>query len=303
MSLSEDFISKVCNSFREAYESASKVTLEGREEEFKRVLASRLFDEVLGWEGHCKVGVIYDVTCFDDENFPIIDVETKWNVEPTPEIKEKLRKRIEELGSVRYGVFASERDFIIYEYSDYKLKDVTKINVAEAIGVARGNYGLSEEAKKRILTLEILKRERLVWIEDSDYFEKAYKEISIAKGEGVKLLTENLKGIVRDLSTGLMSFFDSYLKRKEHYSGRFLEGTFSDWLRISMKEEEFKKSDEKQQQRIIEIFCRETAYVLLGKILFIRICEDKDVLATRARYRDSSTSHKNEEEDITDDAH
>jgi type I restriction-modification system DNA methylase subunit/polyhydroxyalkanoate synthesis regulator phasin len=276
MSSNEDFISKVCNAFKKAVESVSGATLEGREEEFKRTLARHLFDETLGWGDHSKVGVIYDITCFDDENFPIIDIETKWGVEPTHEIKEKLRKRIEELGSVRYGVFASERDFIIYEYSDYKLKDVTKINVAEAIGVARGDYGLSEEGKKRILKLEILRRERLVWIEESDYFEKTYKEISVAKGEGVKLLTENLKDIVRDLTTVLMNFLDSYSKRTD-YSGKFLQNTFNDWLKLSMKDEEFEKGDEKRKQKIIEIFCRETAYVLVGKILFIRICEDKDV--------------------------
>jgi len=280
MSFNEDFVSKVCNAFKEAYESGSGVTLEGREREFRRVLARRLFDEVLGWEGHSKIGEIYDITCFDDENFPIIDIETKWGVEPTHEIKEKLRKRIEELGSVRYGVFASERDFIVYEYSDYKLKDVTKINVAEAIGVARGEYGLSEEGKKRILKLEILKRERLVWIEDPEYFEKTYKEISVAKGEGGKLVTKNLKDVVSDLTAVLMKFFDSYWKRKDHSSGKFLENTFNDWLKISMKEEEFRKGDESERRNIVEVFCKETAYVLVGRILFTRICEDKDIVDT-----------------------
>jgi type I restriction-modification system DNA methylase subunit len=280
MSLSEDFISKVCNAFKEAYESGSGVTLEGREREFRRVLARYLFDEALDWEGHSKIGEIYDITCFDDENFPIIDVETKWGVEPTPEIKEKLRKRIEELGSVKYGVFASERDFIAYEYADYKLREITKINVAEATGVARGEYELSEDGKKRILKLEMLKRERLVWIEDPDYFEKTSKEVSVAKGEGVKLLTENLKEIVNDLSTVSMNFFDSYLKRREHYSGRFLENTFNDWLKISMKDDEFERGDETKRRNLIEVFCRETAYVLIGRVLFIRICEDKDIIKT-----------------------
>jgi len=279
MSSEDDFISQVCDAFKKAVESASGVTLEGREREFRRVLARRLFDETLGWEGHSKIGEIYDITCFDDENFPIIVVETKWGVEPTREIKEKLRKRIEELGSVKYGVFASERDFIAYDYADYKLKEITKINVAEATGVARGEYGLSDVGKRRILKLESLKRERLVWIEDPEYFEKTYKEVSVAKGEGVKLLIENLKGIVRDFTSVLNDFFDSYSKRKDHYSGKFLGNTFNDWLKISMKEEEFKKSDE-TRRKIIEIFCRETAYVLIGRILFTRICEDKGIIET-----------------------
>jgi type I restriction-modification system DNA methylase subunit len=277
MSLSEDFISKVCNAFRKAVESASEVTIEGREREFRHVLARYLFDETLGWEGHSKIGEIYDITCFDDENFPIIDIETKWGIEPTSEIKEKLRKRIEELGSVKYGVFSSERNFIVYEYADYKLKEITKINVAEATGVARGEYGLSEEGKKRILKLEMLKRERLVWVEDPDYFEKTFKEISVAKMGGVELLTENLKDIVKDLSVILMNFFDSYMRRKDHYSGKFLKTTFSDWLRLSMRDEGFKKGNETEKRKLVEVFCRETSYVLLGKILFTRICEDKGV--------------------------
>lgn len=199
-------------------------------------------------------------------------------MELTREIKEKLKRRIEELGSVKYGVFASEREFVIYAYEDHKLRDVTQVNVAEAIGVAKAKFGFSKVGKRRILKLELLKRERLVWVEDPDYFEKTYKEISVAKGEGVKLLTENLKGIVRDLTTVLMNFFDSYKKRKDHYSSRFLENTFSDWLRLSMKDEDFKKGNETEKTKIVEVFCRETAYVLVGRMLFIRMCEDKDIL-------------------------
>jgi len=283
MTLSEDFVSKVCDAFRRATESASELTLEGREREFRRTLARYLLDDILGWEGFSKIGEIYDITCFDDENFPIIVVETKWGVEPTREIREKLRKRIEDLGSVKYGVFASERDFIVYEYRDYELKDIIKVNVPEAVWAAKEG-GLSERVKKSILKLETLRRDRLVWLEKPEYFEKTYKEISIAKEEGVKLLTDNLKTIVSDLTTVLMDFFDSYLKRRDHYSGRFLENTFNDWLKISMKEEEFKKADKKgddtRRRKIIEVFCRETAYVLLGRVLFTRICEDKDIIET-----------------------
>lgn len=277
MSSKEDFIRQVCNAFKKAVESASELTLEGREREFRHVLARFLFDALLGWEGHAKIGEIYDITCFDNENFPIIVIETKWDVKPTSEIKKKLRQRIEELGSVKYGIFASERDFIVYAYEDHKLREIAKVNVAEAVGAARGDYGLSEATKKRILKLETLKRERLVWIEDPDYFEKTYKEVSVAKKDGVELLTVNLKEVVRDASRVLMDFFDSYWKRKDHYSGSFLDSTFKDWLRLSMKDEDYKKGDENERRKIVEVFCRETAYVILGKILFTRICEDKGI--------------------------
>jgi len=273
----DDFVSQVCDAFRKVVERASGVTLEGREREFRRGLTDHLFDKVLGWEGHSKVGEIYDIACFDDENFPIIITETKWGVELTSEIKEKLRRRIEELGSVKYGVFANEREFIIYAYEDHEFREITKVNVAEAVGVAKKEFGLSEVGKSRILKLEILKRERLVWIEDPDYFEKTHKEISVTKKEGVQLLTENLKDVIRGTTRVLMNFFDSYTKRKDHYSGSFLESTFNDWLRLSMKAEDFKKGKENERRKIVEVFCRETAYVLLGKILFTRICEDKGI--------------------------
>jgi len=277
LSLTEDFVSQVCDAFRKAVERASGVTLEGREREFRRALAQYLFDELLGWEEHSKVGEIYDIACFDDEDFPIIIVETKWRVELTPEIKEKLRKRIEELGSVKYGVFASEREFVVYAYREYKLKDIAKVNVAVAVGVAKGEYGLSDVEMKNLQRLEMLKRERLVWLEDPDYFERTYKEISVVKADGVELLTVNLKGIVKDLTTVLMNFFNSYWKRTD-YSGKFLQNAFNDWLKLSIKDEEFKKGDEEQKQKTIELFCRETAYVLVGRILFVRICEDKEIL-------------------------
>lgn len=82
-----------------------------------------------------------------------------------------------------------------------------------------------------------------------------------------------------------MDFFSSYIERKDHYSEKFLKGTFEDWLKISMRYEEFKKlkndeeKDKRKRQKIIEVFCRETAYVLVGRILFTRIAEDKGILA------------------------
>jgi len=278
LSLSENFVSQVCDAFRKVVAQASGVpSKEGMEREFRRALARHLFDDLLGWEGHSKVGEIIDIEFFDDENFPIIIVETKWGVQLTPEIKEKLRKRIEERGSVKYGVFANERDFVVYAYRDYELKDIAKVNVAVAVGVAKGEYGLSDVEMKNLQRLEALKRERLVWAETPDYFERTYKEVSVTKAEGVKLLTDNLKDIVKDLTAVLVNFFNSYWTRTG-YSGKFLQSSFDDWLRLSMKDEEFNKDEEEQKQKIAEMFCRETAYVLVGRILFIRICEDKDVL-------------------------
>lgn len=273
MSSEVNFISQALSALLTINNKLSGVTLEGLERQFRHALAQHLFGEVLGWEGYYKVGEIYDIALFDEEEFPIIIVETKGpGVEFTREIKEKLRRRLEELGSVKYGIFANPSRFIICAYEPFELKEVANINVASAIGAARGEYGLSKRERKQILKLEMLEKERLVWIEDPDYFKRTHKEVSVEKGEGVKLLTDNLKKIINDLTGILVSFYDAYWKR-EHYSGKFLRDTFKKWLKYSMKERDFQKD----KGKVIELFCRETAYVILGRILFARICEDKGI--------------------------
>jgi len=273
-----DFVNQVCDALAKAVESASVVTMEGKEREYRHLLVKYLFEKTLNWEGYCKVGEIYDVWCIDDESFPVVLIETKWGVELTPEMKEKLRRRVEELGSVRYGVLTNEREFIIYSYSQHKLHELSKIRISMAIGYVKKGWELSNNDKDRILKIRLLKREFIVKVIDISYFTRTYKEVPVSKKHGIKLLALNLETIVEDLTNVLVSFFDSYLKRKDHYSGGFLEKTFDSWLRISMKGEEFKKSDDKKRTKVIEVFCRETAYVLLGRILFTRMCEDKEMM-------------------------
>ena len=277
-----DFIDHICDALQTAVESASDVTLEGRERQFRHALAKYLFEKVLGWEGHCKVGEIYDIACFDDENFPIIITETKWGVDLTSDFKEKLRRRVEELGSVKYCVLANERELNVYSYDKFKLKDVAMVNIAVAIGYTKKQFELSDKEKNHLRQIELLKRERLVRVEESEYFEKTHRETAVSGEKGIKLLTDNLKTIVVGLTFVFQDFFQFYKERKDHYSGKFLQNTFNDWLKISMKEEEYRKSldenDKAGKEKIVEVFCRETAYVLLGRVLFTRICEDKDII-------------------------
>lgn len=279
MSSEKNFVSHVLNAFLIVNKKTTGVpSLEGLERQFRHALAQHIFGEVLGWEGHYAIGEVLDITCFDDEGFPIIIVETKGpGVELTREVKERLRRRLEEFGSVKFGVLATPSKFMIYGYEDYKLREIAKINVASSIFLAKEKLKPSGVERKQILRLEMLKRQRLVWLEDPAYFERTYKEISVAKGEGVRLLVQNLRNIVKNLTAVMMNFFTTYWKR-EDYSGRFLQRQFNDWLKHSLQDEQFKRGNKKERRKIIEVFCRETAYVLVGRILFTRICEDKDIL-------------------------
>jgi len=143
MSFDEDFISRVVIAFDKTMKETKKFPdREGMERQFRHFLATFLFGDVLGWKGHYQIAEIVDITCFDDEKFPIIVVETKWGVELTSEMKEKLRRRVEELGSVKYGVLTNERDFIVYKYADYKLEDITKIKSNRVIVDEKLELGL-----------------------------------------------------------------------------------------------------------------------------------------------------------------
>ena len=277
MSSDEDFISKVVTALDKSLKETKRIpSPEGMERQFRRLLAQHLFEDVLGWKGYCYVAEILDITCFDDEKFPVIVVETK-AVDLTREHRRKLKSRIEELRSVKWGVLTNLRKFMIYKYEPYKLMEFASIDLTNIPFVVKGEWELSDKEKRQILRLKKLGKEYLVKLEDPEYFESTYKEVSVAKPEGTKLLIENLKEIVRDLTSTMIDFFEAYQKREE-YSGRFLQRQFNDWLKHSMKDEEFKEGDEEERRKIIEVFCRETAYVLVGRILFIRICEDKEIL-------------------------
>lgn len=119
-----------------------------------------------------------------------------------------------------------------------------------------------------------------MWAKDTDYFKDTYKKRILVKKEkeqAIELLVENFKEIVANLTPLLIDFFQAYNTRK-HHSGEVLRSNFNDWLKMSFRAEDFAEGTDEETQEIVELFCRETSYVLLGRILFTRICEDKEIL-------------------------
>ncbi len=114
--------------------------------------------------------------------------------------------------------------------------------------------------------------------------------------KAIDFLTQSLKETTREITQTLHLFFGEYRKRIYHYSAKRLNKVFEDWLVFSAKKMQYNKFIEKRVRarkkknareaeraeeeirKIEEVFCRETAYTLLGRVLFARICEDKRIL-------------------------
>ena len=253
-----------------------------RERNFRVSLAQHVFGALLGWtrvegQGHYVVAEKHDITLYDDEKFPVIIVETK---DPDVDLQRaderQLRDYLEETGSARYGVLSNWRKLILYEYGvQIGWKTIANIDVERVI--QKGVSELSSNETSQILELKRLERRRFVNLEDSQYFEENYKQISVLKEkeEGIKALTDNLGKIIINLTDVMKRFFEAYRKRSIHHSREFLDKAFGDWLKVSGKERDWE--EESQRTGLVGDFCRETAYVVIGRILFTRICEDKEI--------------------------
>ena len=87
---------------------------------------------------------------------------------------------------------------------------------------------------------------------------------------GYDFFIEGLRKSLGELNEVFTQFFDAYIKRS-HISGERLHEAFENWNKTRVGgETEPKKT-----------FCKETAYILLNRMLFARICEDKGFMQKR----------------------
>lgn len=279
----EEFITRFIERFQWIEKEIPKeVPVGGKERNFRFSLAQNFFGTLLGWtrfegQGHYVVGEKYDITLYDDGKFPVIIVETKSPDDDLTKADEKqLKDYLEEVGSARYGVLTNWHYIILYEYGvQIGWKTIANINVERVI--QKGISTLSSNEKSQILELNRLNIRKFVHLDDPEYFEKNYRQIPVLREreEGIKSLTENLGVIIINLSDVMKRFFEAYKKRTNHHSRGFLDKAFKDWLSVSGKEKDW--DEEKQQAVLLSDFCRETAYVIIGRSLFTRICEDKEI--------------------------
>lgn len=279
----DEFISKI---FEALQKIDNEIDKEGGEFDYRFSLSKHILEELLGWtrkegQGHFRIEEERkDIICYDDSDppFPVIVFETKKPSETiTLESLEQLEGYLKEVGSAKHGVLTNGRKMLLYEYvsAGRPLEKKAEIDIDALL--AKKISGLSEQDKISIFAFMYLSHDRFVKLSDIDIFSTKNKESPIDYGRGLKdigygLFVSSLKSSLDELTATLELFFDDYIKRTS-YSGDFLKTSFKKWEEWRA----FTGASGKAKQA----FCRETAYIILNRIIFTRICEDKRISKTQ----------------------
>lgn len=297
------FIKKVIDSFIKTHK---EINIETEELDARYRWLKYFVEEVLGYSGneyHIEKSRA-DITIFDEQRRAVIKIETK---RPQPLTRESV-----ETQALKYAEpttkYIGATNFIklwLWERTNTKFTLKVDLDFNAILKHDRRKFDIntvSSSDKGNILYLENLKKEFIYSSEKYQDFNKYYAAIDISNEDGFQELLKQLHRIVNEL---LMSFalraFDQYhygynefkakitdidkkikqasdkniiqkLERekerlKQEYAD-LRDFGFDAWLLYSGKDPE--KFDENK-----EVFCKETIYVLLNKLLFVRICEDR----------------------------
>lgn len=274
-----DLVKDIINAFSKV---KGEIDKEGGEFDFRYSLLRHLFEGVLRWgrregEGHFAVErERKDVLLYDDSS-PcrcVGVVETKG---PSVKLEEKHKAQLEEymaeIGTAQYGVLTNGHRFILFEYtSEGKLNELVFIDI-DAF-VHKGAEALTKAERQKVHLLRRLKNDRFVGASDADYFRSTAQKIRVEDPEKFGIFIGNLRAALKDLTDIIEErFFKFYWGASpNHYGGKFLrDEAFQRWKGTSAGNEE----------ELSEKFCKETAYVILNRILFTRILEDKGIVKRR----------------------
>ncbi len=276
---SDEFILKIVEAFQKIDIEIDK---EGGEFDYRFSLSKHILEDLLGWtrkegKGHFRIEEERkDIICYDDGDppFPVIVFETKKPSEAlTLESLEQLEGYLKEIGSAKHGVLTNGRKMLLYEYvsAGRPLEKKAELDIDALL--AKKIQHFSEQNKISILAFKYLTHDRFVNLSDIDIFSTKNKESPIVYGRRLKdigydLFVSSLKFSLDELTSSLEVFFDNYIVRAS-YSGEFLTTSFKKWEEWRA----FTGASGKAKQA----FCRETAYIILNRIIFTRICEDKGI--------------------------
>lgn len=293
-----------------AFKSIIKETEKGSSEHDVRYRFVKYFvEEVLGYEPRYikweKKRA--DLTIIDENDFAVIKIETK---RPT----ESIDKTQHEEQAFKYEEETTK--FIgLTNFLRFKLWEVKKTGSELRINLDFSNIleqkkpieNLSGDEKSQILFLNNLTKETLFDPSKYEKFDETYARIDITKDVGFRKLLDRLNFIANNLILGYtLRAFGEYKEGYSKYqieSGKAeresknnkgnhelnhgiakyrqkLEEKYKKYITFSGYElwKQYSGKEDVPDDEIKEIFCKETIYVLLNKLIFIRICEDKNFL-------------------------
>lgn len=272
--MSSNFVKDVIDAFSNIKEEIDE---KRGELDFRHSLANYLLKNVLGWgrkkgEGHYEIREREDIRLFDDHNRCVGIIETKNPkiAQLTDAHRSELKEHLDDYkGMAQYGALTNGHEFKLFKYTgEGELNELASIDIDTFI--RKGAEALSKTERQKVHLLRRLRADRFIAI-GPEYFRKTAQTIKIEEPRNFDLFIEDLRESLNELTHIIHErFFKFYWGAgPNHYGGKFLrEEAFRRWKGASTgKEEELR-----------EKFCRETAYVILNRILFTRILEDKGIV-------------------------
>ncbi|RLI07406.1 hypothetical protein DRO32_03935 [Candidatus Bathyarchaeota archaeon] len=269
------------------------------EHTMRETFAHHVIKDFLKWtrergKGHYELERMrIDIVCFDAFLAPVVAIETKPpGQELTSQDEKQLKGYVEENPTIRFAILTNGRELTLYKCKRGEMEKLGEISVEDL--TRKGLKNLSPKEEDILLKLNMLRRE--LFIEPPpEWFEETHGEIELGSGDPLPdVFVEGLKGRVEGLASAFVGVFE-FLFKAEGYAGDRLRETFKDWLAVSANEEAVSKLDKLMEEGkldealnslsdFVSKFCDETAYALLGRLIFVRICEDKGLLKdTRGR--------------------
>ncbi len=300
------FTENVLKAFKNVIREIEKESLE---HDIRPRFVKYFIEPVLGYSGsnYRYEKKRTDITIFDENNFAIIKIETKKpseNIEKT-EHEEQAFKYEEE--TTRFIGLTNFLQFKLWEVSRTGKELKINLDFSRILEQKEPLGSLTAEEKSQILFLNNLTKESLFDESKYEEFDENYARIDITKEAGFRKLLERLNFIANNMLLGytLKAFgeynegYNRYLaemikaeKESKKNNGNHelnhniakyrqkLEEKYKRYITFSGYDlwKQYSGKEDIPDDEIKEIFCKETIYVLLNKLIFIRICEDKEFL-------------------------
>ena len=304
------FVDKVLLAFKKIN---SEITIDSLEHDFSPRLAKYLIEGVLGYSGsdYTFERGRTDITLFDENKNRVVVIETKRPKENLD--AEEWRKQAGKYAdsTTHFIGLTNGYRFILWEI---KADEKTLKSDIDFRGLMNSKKitetKLSTKEVEQILFLNNITKEQ-IWSE-SKYaiFDPYYAKIDVAEDDGFDKLIAQLNYISDDiLRQYTYSAFDDYYANYAEYKQSKneieeikkhngddrkqaskvatyemkIEGKYkkySTFLGYYIWKALSNRPDDKEEENK-HVFCKESIYVLINRLLFIRICEDKGLIGKR----------------------
>lgn len=304
------FVQNVLNAFKKIN---SEITADNLEHDFSPRFVDYLVKSVLGYSGseyRFERGRT-DITLFDENNSKAVVIETKRPRENLDAEKWQAQAIGYAQAETRFVGLTNGYRFLLWEIIDGKKSIKVDVDFKALIDSKKANEDkLTTKDIEQILFLNNITKEQ-VWNEAKyKNFDPYYAKIDVVEEEGFNRLIEQLNYISNNiLRQYTYSTFDEYHagyaqykqtkdeleELKKQTNGNKKQA--AEIARYELKTEgKYKKyasfigyyiwkaisnrPDDKEEENK-QVFCKESIYVLLNRLLFIRICEDKGLLSKK----------------------